>query len=308
MKRRAPPWGAIEAFIVASRVGSFKDAAAQLALSPAAISRRIQTLEEHVRVRLFDRSGPTPVLTVAGERYLQRLKPSFEAMRAATEWMAPDPTRRALRVGVSQSLAVSWLVPRLPRFYQQSAGIELILQTCADSVDLIGGAVDVRILYGFGDWAQFDSQKLFDLDAFVVSAPVLTDGRPSPAGVADLGRYPLLELVHPAHQWNDWFAFRNLPPPRREPWCFDSAQVMYEAAAQGLGVSLGVSPLVNAYIDGGQLRQCFPSRQPMAGAYYIAALPEFRRHDAVQNFWRWLISEAARETASREGLRLVVSQ
>ena len=76
MKRRSPPWGAIEAFIVAGRrTASFKDAAAQLALSPAAFSRRIQMLEDHVGVKLFNRGGQTPTLTVAGERYLQRLDP-----------------------------------------------------------------------------------------------------------------------------------------------------------------------------------------------------------------------------------------
>ncbi|MDB5968973.1 MAG: LysR family transcriptional regulator [Hydrocarboniphaga sp.] len=308
MKRRAPPWGAIEAFIVASRASSFKDAAAQLALSPAAFSRRIQTLEDHVRVRLFDRAGSSPTLTVAGERYLQRLQPSFEAMRAATEWMAPDPDRRSLRVGLSQSFALSWLVPRLPRFYQQTKGIELLLQTCADGVDLIGGAVDVRILFGCGDWASFESRKLFDLSAFVVSAPKLLDGRAAPQQIESVPQYPLLELTHPADQWSGWLARQNLSPARREPVLFDSAMVMYEAAAQGLGLALGVSPLVDGFLASGRLRRPFENELAMPGAYYVAALPEFRRHEAVQIFWRWLLAEAAREKSNREGLKLVVSQ
>lgn len=80
MKRRSPPWGAIEAFIVVGRqTASFKDAAAQLALSPAAFSRRIQQLEDHVGVKLFNRSGQTPSLTVAGERLKSEFAPDTTA-------------------------------------------------------------------------------------------------------------------------------------------------------------------------------------------------------------------------------------
>lgn len=309
MRRRSPPWGAIEAFIVASRAQSFKEAAAQLALSPAAFSRRIQALEDRVGMKLFDRGGPAPVLTVSGQRYLERLQPSYEAMRAATEWMAPDPERRALRVGVSQSFAVSWLVPRLPRFYRHAPGIELVLQTWSDNVDLVSGATDVRILYGCGDWEQFVSEKLLDLEAFVVSAPVLADGRPAPRHLGEVADYPLLELVHPANQWEAWLAGAGCPVAKlRRRQMFDSAQVAYEAAAQGLGLALGVPPLVDAFLQSGRLKQVSGLAQPMAGAYYVAALPEFRRHEAVQTLWRWLVAEGARQMVEREGLKLVVSQ
>lgn len=295
MKRRSPPWGAIEAFIVAGRrTASFKDAAAQLALSPAAFSRRIQMLEDHVGVKLFNRGGQTPTLTVAGERYLQRLEPSYEAMRTATEWMAPNAERRALRLGVSQSFAVSWLVPRLPDFYQKTQGIELIIQTFADHVDLTGGAADLRILYGHGDWSDFSSHKLFDLSAFVVSAPVLLNGQSAPQSIDDLYQVPLLELVQPRNQWSEWLTQSGCTMPLREPQYFDSAQVMYEAACQGLGVALGVSPLVDSFINSGRLHKAFESTQPLSGAYYIAALPEVRRHPAVQVLWHWLVDSLHR--------------
>ncbi len=249
-------------------------------------------LEDHIGVKLFNRNGQTPSLTVAGERYLQRLEPSYEAMRAATEWMAPDPNRRALRIGVSQSFAVSWLVPRLPDFYRQVSGIDVVLQTCADHVDLTGGAVDVRILYGHGDWDNFISHKLLDMEAFVVSAPTLLDGRPAPTCIEDLYDMPLLEVVHPRNQWADWLIDAGCTVPLREPLYFDSIQVMYEAASHGLGVALGVPPLVDAFLRGGRLQQAFALRQPISGAYYIAALPEIRRHPAVSMLWQWLVSHS----------------
>lgn len=269
---------------------SFKEAAAQLALSPAAFSRRIQMLEDHIGVKLFNRSGQTPTLTVAGERYLQRLEPSYESMRAATEWMAPNAERRPLRVGVSQSFAVSWLVPRLPDFYQQTQGIELVIQTFADHVELTGGAADLRILYGHGDWPNFSTHKLLDIQSFVVSAPVLLNGQPAPRCMDDLRHVPLLGLVHPRTQWSEWLALSGYTGTLREPQYFDSAQVMYEAACQGLGVALGASPLVDSFLNSGRLLKAFDSTHLLSGAYHIAALPEMRRHPAVQVLWNWLIN------------------
>lgn len=294
MKRRSPPWGAIEAFIAATRVASFKDAASQLGLSPAAFSRRIQALEAHIGVKLFDRGAPVPILTAAGERYLSRLLPGYEAMRAATDWMAPDPAQRPLRLAVSQSLATSWLVPRLSRFYEQVKGIDLVLQTSSSNNDLIGGAADVRILCGSGSWEHLVSEKLFDLDAFIVCAPRLANGRPAPRRVADLHDHRLLDLVNPPHYWDEWLSRADYCGPEiRDRIAFDSAQVMYEAAAQGLGLGLGVQPLVRPFLAEGRLQVAFDLTLPVTGAYYVTALPEIRRQRAVQTLWRWLADEAA---------------
>jgi len=293
MKRRSPPWGAIEAFITASRAGSFKAAASELGLSPAAFSRRIRSLEDHVDVKLFDRGAPVPSLTAAGRRYLLRLQPGYDAMRAATEWMAPDPERRALRVGVSQSFAVSWLLPRLSAFHARAHGIDLRLQTRSASIDLVGGAADVGIFYGAGTWEHVSVQKLFGVDACIVTGRALADGRAIPRRVEDLAGHRLLDLVSPAGLWGDWLRRAGHPALRpRHHITFDSARVMYEAAVRGLGVALGARPLVEPYLAAGRLQVAFDLTLPLSGAYYMAALPNARRQPAVNAFWHWLAAEA----------------
>ncbi|WP_416390882.1 LysR substrate-binding domain-containing protein [Alloalcanivorax xenomutans] len=293
MNRRSPPWGAIEAFIVAARTGGFRDAAEKLGLSPSAFSRRIQALEEHIGVQLFDRSGPSPQLTAAGRRYLLRLEPGYQAPRAATEWMAPDPAHRPLRVGISQSLAISWLLPRLHRFQTREPGIELILQTRSGDIDLLGGAADVGILFGDGQWRHLVSEPLMAVTAEVVCAERLAYDLPPPARIEDLPRHRLLEAVYPANQWRDWFHWAGQPSwSGQERLRFDSLQVLYEAAARGLGVALGVRPLVTPFLESGRLAVAFPGTWAIPGHYHIATAPG-RRHDrAVQVFWQWLKEEA----------------
>src|SRR3546814_4233197 len=69
----------------------------------------------YVGARRFDRGDTALRLTKAGRRYLNRLEPGYAAIRAATDWMAPAPGRRPLRVGVSQSFAIGWQIGRASR-------------------------------------------------------------------------------------------------------------------------------------------------------------------------------------------------
>jgi LysR family glycine cleavage system transcriptional activator len=293
MKRRSPPWGAIEAFVCAGRSRSFRHAAEQLGLSPPAFSRRILALEHHVGVRLFHRGSQPPRLTAAGERYLERLQPGYEALREATSWMAPDSSRRPLRLGVSQSMAVSWLVPRLARFYTGGKGMALIVQTRGRPRDLIGGDADLGILYGSGAWRGLITQRLFSLEAVVVAAPALAS-KIAP-DLESLLRQPLLDLVEPPNLWHEWLARAGhkgpVPAPRL---VFEGVHVLYEAAARGLGIALGVQPLVDPFLADGRLAVALDRPLPLPGSYFLAATPEMRHQRSVQTLWTWLIAEAKR--------------
>ncbi len=295
MQRRSPPWGAIEAFIVAARSGSFKNAAAELRLSPPAFSRRIQTLERYLRLSLFDRQAAGPVLTPAGRRYLERLQPGYDAIRAAADWMSPDPARRPLRIGVSQSFAICWLMPRLSRLYE-ATGIELVLQTNQHDVDLRAGGVDACIRYGGGDWPHVVSRKLLDLELMVVCAPSLAPGVRVPTRPADLPFCRALDLVLPGDQWEEWCSavgMAGMEP--RERIQFDSLQLMYDAASRGLGIALGARPLVEPFLADGRLRIAFDLQAPAAGAYYLSALPGTFRQPGVIELWQWLVAESLGE-------------
>jgi LysR family glycine cleavage system transcriptional activator len=287
MHRRSPPWGAIEAFVVASRLGSFKAAAQELGVSPSAFSRRIQALETHVGARLFDRGDTALRLTKAGRRYLNRLEPGYAAIRAATDWMAPSPGRRPLRVGVSQSFAIGWLLPRLQRFHDAWPDIEVTLHTRAGNLDLAGGAADIAILFGDGQWAGMRSRRLLDTDAMVVGAPALAG-----ASVAELGRARQLEMFYPPDLWRYWLdATGATELAGGERLYFDSGQVMYEAAARGLGIAIGIRPLVDPFLKSGRLVPLHERTVRLTGGHYVAALPAMMHEPPVRAFWRWILEE-----------------
>src|SRR3546814_14206062 len=96
---RLPPLGAIEAFVVVARLGSIKTAADALALSPSALSRRVQTLESRVGEALFERKHPSLVLTGEGERLRDAVAPIIrqEEPRVGQEWVCTCRTGRSGR-------------------------------------------------------------------------------------------------------------------------------------------------------------------------------------------------------------------
>jgi len=124
-----------------------------------------------------------------------------------------------------------------------------------------------------------------------VASPSLTGPRTD--RLESLLRHPLLDLIEPPNLWRHWLARAGyagtVPAPRLT---FEGVQVMYAAAARGLGRALGMRPLVDPFLADGRLAIANERCVKIAGAYYLAATPEMRRQRSVQALWRWLVAEA----------------
>ncbi len=113
MGRRLPSLNALKAFEAAGRLESFTDAATELFVTHAAISRHVRDLEEWLGTELFFRTGRGVTLTDAGRRYVSQLTPLFDQLAEATREAAAVGEVRQLKVSVEPAFASRWLVPRL---------------------------------------------------------------------------------------------------------------------------------------------------------------------------------------------------
>src|SRR5687767_2873553 len=115
MARRPPPLESLRVLEACVRHGSFTRAAAELAVTPAAVSLRVRELEAHLGVTLFQRSGPrltgTPAATILAEGVRDGLDRIRDAVAAVQGTEAP------LRVTTAPSFGARWLAPRLPRYH-----------------------------------------------------------------------------------------------------------------------------------------------------------------------------------------------
>src|SRR5438477_8700721 len=110
----------VEAFLSVAQHRSFRRAAAELAVTPSAISQAIRALEARVGAALFRRTTRSVGLTEAGERFLSRAKPAFAELVAASE-VARDLGRRPvglLRLAAPRAVVPILLEPLIASFCQ----------------------------------------------------------------------------------------------------------------------------------------------------------------------------------------------
>jgi DNA-binding transcriptional LysR family regulator len=291
MRRRLPPLEQIEAFIEAARARTFREAAERCALSPAAFSRRIQAFSDFIGLILFERRPGGVRLTEAGRRCLEELEPAYvELKRAAALVAGVDPEDHRVRLSLSHSLAVGWLIPRLDSFQAAHPDIELSLRTQRDATDVRQGNVDLAICFTDIDLTGLSSQPLLKVTAAPVASPQLAAEMIADGGSLDGRR--LLAVASPPDQWRWWMECTGVHAETQVSATFDFLQALYEVAAEGLGVALASSPTVDPYMRSGRL---VPVGLPAArypGGYQLAATPERRRRRAVGAVWRWLEAEA----------------
>ena len=104
---------ALRSFEAAARLGSFKTAAEELSVTPAAISHQVKALEARLGTLLFERSGQGVALTEQGEQLYRQVHQAFLDISRSLEHFLPKTTSLTLTLTTTPGLAASWLIPRL---------------------------------------------------------------------------------------------------------------------------------------------------------------------------------------------------
>lgn len=289
MLRQTPPIEAAEAFLAATQAPSFRAAAATLALSPSAFSRRIQLLENFLGVKLFDHVLGRRKLTAIGRQYLAEVGPAIEAIQRASIAIR-YPHQAGIRLATSHSLAAEWLMPRIARASDE-LGIPVEIIVTRDPAVLDEGRADLA-LWG-GSQPADGGEIIVTLEAVpVVAESHVTDGT-APRSLSDLARFRMLGVRSPADGWLRWLSAAGYDGPARAVTFHDTNQLCYEAAASGMGIALGVPLLANRYLRDGRLRACQLRSVPTGLAYWLHH-PRFGQVDGGRRrrIADWLKEEA----------------
>src|SRR5262245_12571039 len=128
----------VEAFLSVAQHRSFRRAAAELGVSPSAISQVVRALEARVGAPLFIRTTRSVGLTEAGERFLSRAKPAFEELVAAGQ-VARDLGQRPtglLRLSVPRAVVPILLQPLIASFCRAYSELEVEVPASEELIDL----------------------------------------------------------------------------------------------------------------------------------------------------------------------------
>jgi LysR family glycine cleavage system transcriptional activator len=290
------PLRSLEAFVVAARVRSLARAATALNISVPAVSRRIQILESYLGVRLFHRLPRGLALTEAGEKYIAELGPAWDTVRVATA-AAKAPVRRGtFKVSVIPTFATNWLLPRLMRSRSLPSGMEIELETEPDIVELPARQdLDCAIRLGRGPWPGVASEKVLPIVAYPVAGPEFV-ARHRLRTPVDLARHTLIGSNHQPDFWPEWFRLSGLAPSDGAYASFDNLQLVYEAAANGLGIAIGLDPLVRPYLDNGRLVRLWPGGIRLSRSFHLVRTTRRTMDRRIDRFRDWLMSEASYAT------------
>jgi LysR family glycine cleavage system transcriptional activator len=172
-----PSLHALRAFEASARLGSFKAAARELFVTPAAVSQQIKLLEEELGTRLFIRMNRAVALTEAGQALAPVLRDAFERITETVRRLPGRERPGTLTISVLPSFAAKWLVPRLGRFQQRHPEIDVRISASMHLVDFGREDVDLAIRHGSGSWTGVTAVRLFAEDLVPVCSPRLLRGR-----------------------------------------------------------------------------------------------------------------------------------
>lgn len=296
MRSGHPPLNWLKAFEAAARHGSFTAAAAELHVTPSAVSQHVRALELRLSRKLFDRGANGIALTSLGGRYAEGLGRAFALIAQATAELAGTGGHEVLIVRVPTSFASQWIAPRLDLFRAAHPEFDLRLTALGPSLEQAGGAIDAEIRYGWGDWPKLSAVELMHDDVFPVCALALAAGLRK---LVDLARHELLHVPGYAEDWEAWLGLAGVEGIETGKGSFFDQSIMaIRAAMEGKGVMLGRSSLIERELAAGRLVAPFPQRLHSTGAYWLVATPAKGRTAKVAAFRDWL-QAMARTAAPR---------
>ncbi len=295
MPSRLPSLNAIRAFEAAARHLSFKRAAAELHVSPSAISHQIRLLEAELGIALFIRQANTIRLTEAAERMLPQLTAGLDLIRRTVAPQTISERDRLLHITMLPTFAARWFLPRMPRFCSQNSAFSISIDASVEVVNLQQSRFDCAIRNGNGNWPSLLADRLFGERLTPVCSPrVLREGR------CGFTARPALHVQTRPKDWPVWLATAGLTKDNhKEDIWLSSRGLAIQGAIEGLGYALADPSFIAEDLASGRLTLPYPKvHSASMGTYYLVYREELSRNHSFQQFRTWLLQEASAYTAN----------
>jgi LysR family glycine cleavage system transcriptional activator len=288
---KLPPLNALRCFEVSGRLKSIRRAAAELNVTPAAVSRQVRALESFLRWPLFTRGHRVIALTPFGEQYLSDISRHFAGIRDATERIRGTAQRHTLNIRAFTAFAIRWLIPRLSSFHALHPQIAVRLTTSADWTELDQGDIDGAIRFGNGRWPDLIADQLVPNVLVPVCSPQLRIRGPADPQIVK--RHVLLHSLARPDDWATWLKAAGLTGiDTYSGQKYENSALAYEAAIAGHGIALGQKVLVEDDLTKKRLCAPFDLEIDMGGyTFYFVTPKKSAQHKELRLFREWITSQ-----------------
>lgn len=293
---------ALRGFESAARLLSFTAAAEELSLTQSAVSKQVKALEEALGAPLFVRGARGLVLTGEGVLLLEGVGDALARLALAVERVqrGAGAARSRVAVTTSPSFASLWLVPRLPDFQARHPGVDIDIDSSTQNLQLERSGVDVAIRLTRVEDLPAGEVPLLRQRAMLVAAPAVAHRIATPA---DLAREALLVFSQAGERfaqlswarWQQRLGVAAAPTQARSH--FSQYEDLLRACAQGMGVAIGLTPLVAPRLARGELAVVLPQHAVDGPFYRLLVAPASAARPEVQAFCDWVREAMAADCA-----------
>lgn len=303
-----PPLTALRAFDAAARHMSFAKAAAELHVTPAALSFQIKSLEEHLGAPLFRRMNRAVELTEAGRALAPDAAEAFETLTKG--WRAAQRTQdhQTLTVTAGPAFTAKWLAPRLYQFAQEHPEIELRFSASLRRMDFARDDVDVAIRFGHGPDPGLYSHPLPEEWVTPVMLPDMVAQYPTPESLKEavLIIDESINFLDPPTGWEAWSVNMGIDLLEPHGPRFSQADHAMDAALAGIGVALGRRALVIKDLAEGRLVAPYGKVLMTGARFRFLCLEGNEIRPQIAAFEAWMLREIEKTSDLADGFERIV--
>jgi DNA-binding transcriptional LysR family regulator len=265
----------LSAFVAVATHRSFSRAAAELGLSPSALSHTVRGLEERLDLRLLNRTTRSVAPTEAGERLLERLRPALRDIDDALEDANAfrDKPAGRLRLNVPRSAALVLLAPVMTRFVKAYPQMRLEITAEDRLVDIVASGYDAGVRFGESVERDMIAVRIGpDLRMAVVGAPAYFRRHPKPLKPRDLHGHACIRFRLPSggiYRWEFEKKGEVLEVEVDGPLTLSDQQVMLQAALDGAGLANVLEIHARAHLKARQLVRVLADWCPPFPGYFL---------------------------------------
>jgi DNA-binding transcriptional LysR family regulator len=266
----------LTAFVAVARERSFTRAAAQLGVSPSALSHALRSLEERLGVRLLARTTRSVSPTDIGERLLQTVGPRLDEIETELAALGALRDRPAgvVRITAADHAAQTVLMPALLRLLPDYPDIQVEISVDTALTDIVVQRFDAGVRVGEQVARDMIAVPIGpDLSMAVVASPAYLAAHPAPRTPHDLARHACINLRLPTlgglYAWEFEKDGRVLNARVEGPLVVNSSVLAVDAAEAGLGLACTIKGRVEEPIEAGRLVQVLEDWCPPFPGYHL---------------------------------------
>tara|TARA_B100002052_G_scaffold295660_1_gene322577 strand:- start:442 stop:1329 length:888 start_codon:yes stop_codon:yes gene_type:complete len=290
-------WDKLKIFHAVAEAGSFTNATVNLNLSQSAISRQIQSLEDDLKVKLFERHARGLTLTENGEYVFKTAHEVISKLKEVETTLGDKKNKPSGKLTVTTvvSFGTTWLTPRIQEFMQLNPEIEVELIFDDKELDLSTRQADIGIFMRRPKQLNYIQKKLIDINYHIYGSHKYLEKHGYPKTINDLNKHKFISYGkgNPSPVYNpDWALKLGMKDKKRKTVMkVNSVYGLLLAVQSGVGLAALPDYLT---VNQPKISKVLPNIEgPITEAHFVypQSMKNVARVQAFRNFLYSKISE-----------------